>query len=208
MKIAITQRVVDVAELHERRDSLDQRWARFIARLGGVPLPLSNLVTDVAGYLAALDPACVILSGGNDIFSLAGAHDVAPERDRFEIQLIDVCIASHIPLIGVCRGMQLLNLYLGGGLRRVEGHVSTRHKIFVEGPARTVNSFHNWGMEVGDLAPELISTAVAEDGIIEAFTHRSILCSGLMWHPEREAELCLRDAELFQEFFAVGCSCR
>jgi len=199
MKIAITQRVVDVPQLHERRDSLDQRWAQFITRLGGVPFPLSNLVSDVARYLAELDPACVILSGGNDIFCLEGAQDVAPERDWFEVKLVDACLASRIPLIGVCRGMQLLNLHLGGRLRRVEGHVSKRHKIFLEGPAQTVNSFHNWGMEAVDLAPDLISTAVAEDGTVEAFMHRSVACCGVMWHPEREPDLRPWDSELFQQ---------
>jgi len=199
MKIAITQRVVDIPQLHERRDSLDQRWARLITRLGGVPVPLSNLVSDVARYLAELDPACVILSGGNDIFCLEGAQDVAPERDLFEVKLVDACLASHIPLIGVCRGMQLLNLHLGGRLRRVEGHVSKSHAIFGEGPAQIVNSFHNWGMEAVDLAPELICTAVAEDGTVEAFLHRHVQCCGVMWHPEREPDLCPRDAEIFQQ---------
>jgi gamma-glutamyl-gamma-aminobutyrate hydrolase PuuD len=104
MRIGITQRVVEVPHYQERRDSLDQRWAHVIIQLGGFPVPLSN---GVAGYLAALDLAGVILSGGNDISCLEGTRDTAPERDEFEGKLVDTCLASGIALLGVCRGMQV-----------------------------------------------------------------------------------------------------
>ena len=141
MRIGITQRVMEVPGTHERRDALDQRWARVITQLGGFPVPLSNCVGDVAGYLAALDLAGVILSGGNDISCLEGAQDIAPERDEFETQLVDACLASATPLAGICRGMQVLNLYFGGSLRRVEGHVARHHPIRMFGQRYDVNSF-------------------------------------------------------------------
>jgi gamma-glutamyl-gamma-aminobutyrate hydrolase PuuD len=203
MRIGITQRVVEVPHYQERRDSLDQRWAHVIIQLGGFPVPLSNGVGDVAGYLAALDLAGVILSGGNDISCLEGTRDTAPERDEFEGKLVDTCLASGIALLGVCRGMQVLNLHFGGRLRRVEGHVASHHAVRLQGRPHEVNSFHSWGMEACDLSPELLATATAEDGTVEAFVHPSLACRGVMWHPEREPELRPWDDDLFRRLFCA-----
>jgi gamma-glutamyl-gamma-aminobutyrate hydrolase PuuD len=203
-RIGITQRVADISGYGERRDCLDQRWAAVLAELGLVPVPLCNCSPDVDGYLRALDLRGVILSGGNDIARLEGARDTAPERDAFEWRLIERCLASRIPLAGVCRGMQALNLYFGGRVRRLDGHAARRHAIEVDGVRREVNSYHGWGIAAGDLGDGLYSTASADDGTVEALSHSSQLCHGIMWHPEREPRLELPDAGFLCRVFSTN----
>lgn len=201
VRIGITQRVSCVREYGERRDCLDQRWARVAQELGAIPLPLSNAVERVDDYVAALDLHGVILSGGNDIAALEGALDLAPERDEFERKLIECCVASKVPIVGICRGMQVLNLYFGGQLHRRNGHAATRHSIQGDGWRRDVNSFHNWAIGPGDLGGGLRVVANASDGAVEAFSHSHYGCFGFMWHPERESRLDPLDACWLRRIF-------
>jgi gamma-glutamyl-gamma-aminobutyrate hydrolase PuuD len=203
-RIGITQRVMDIADRGERRDALDQRWARVISQLGGFPVPLCNSVEDVPGYVRALHLSGVILSGGNDLADLDGARDTAPERDRFEDRLLGACVEFGIPAVGVCRGMQMMNHHFGGRLRRLKGHAGGRHAIHIGGEVRDVNSSHSWGIEPPDLASDLSAEAMAQDGTIEAFTHRRLACGAIMWHPEREPRLAKTDEEFLRRVLLLS----
>lgn len=184
--IALTQRV-DVSQTGERRDALDQAWAAMMEELGHVPLALSNSVGSADGYLAALAPDAVILTGGNDVATVPGAVSPAPERDRLEEAAISYCKRQNKPLLAVCRGLQMLNLYLGGTLEPAHGHVATSHAICSDIllGIGSVNSFHNWAVQSDGLAKGLVAVATAPDGTIEAVRHDRLPWFGVMWHPER-----------------------
>lgn len=189
-KVGLTQRVELVEAYSERRDALDQQWCRLLEAQGMVPVPLCNRPVDVKAYLDALDLDAVILTGGNDLVSLGGG---APERDRFEAALIEYCRGNNLPLLGVCRGAQMINAHLGGELVSVEGHVATRHGLHWADQAPAdwtridqVNSFHNFGIEPAGLADSLEPLAWSEDGWVEAFRHPKEEIVGMFWHPERE----------------------
>jgi putative glutamine amidotransferase len=190
-RIGLTQRVEVVPSYGERRDCLDQNWARFLLEAGLLPVPLSNAVSDVAAYIDALELDGVVLTGGNDPSSLSGARNTAPERDRCESLLVAHCRERQLPLIGVCRGMQVLNLELGGTLEPASGHVATRHAVSFEQPAgenppAEVNSYHDYAIPDGGLGDGLEPVARCDDGTVEALRHREGLFHALMWHPERE----------------------
>jgi putative glutamine amidotransferase len=191
-RVLLTQRVEDLPDRGERRDAIDQQWAPFLESQGLLPVPLPNLVADVAGFVDPLDVGLVVLTGGNDLEHLPGAVNPAPERDRTERALLDLATERGIPVLGVCRGLQHLAVLAGGTLAPVEGHRACRHPVEVVAGApwplrdgREVNSFHDWGIrpeELGDLVP----LAHAPDGTVEAACHPTRPQVGIMWHPERD----------------------
>jgi len=191
MRIGLTQRVTVIADRDERRDSLDQAWARLLLDTGYVPVPLPNQPGRALDLCTGLGLDGVILTGGNDLVGLPDALDTAPERDAFERELLGVCAARGLAVLGVCRGMQLIVRHWGGSLMRVEDHVRKPHPIVPRGlgiptlPRAEVNSFHSFGTQPDLLPADLIVAGMAPDGIVEAVMHRALRAWGIMWHPER-----------------------
>lgn len=206
-RLGISQRVAVIDSYQERRDCLDQRWYEVAAVLGFIPVPLPNVGAGHIENLLVNTPVdALLLSGGNSVnVSPNDAPDAAPERDLLESHLIDFAMINDIPLLGVCRGMQMINIHLGGGLRPVSGHIACRHALHAEAnispalPAE-VNSFHGWGIAPDDLSDALISLASDVEGHIEAFRHRIKRVAGIMWHPERENPLREADIQLLMSF--------
>jgi len=195
--LGLTQRVENIKQYHERRDCLDQRWSALAYALGFLPVPLPNVPASEAGKLAeSLNLNAIILTGGNSLTT-------APERDAFEIALLDWSRHKKIPIVGVCRGLQMINHYFGGNLSAIEGHVATRHFIEFKGcwekhSTREVNSFHDWGVFKSNLAKDLEVLATHSDGSIEALAHPQEKITGIMWHPEREKKFESADLELLK----------
>ena len=210
MRIAVTQRVEWIEGYGERRDCLDQQWSVLLESLGIDVVPVPNSLTAPQAWLERQRVAGIILTGGNDLAHLPGAARSAPERDATETALLSSAALQRLPVLGVCRGMQMLNHFLGGGLAPVPNHIAVRHAVralnndgFFSG-YREVNSFHGWGMQISDLAPEVSAQVCAIDGTVEAFTHDHLPWVGLMWHPEREAPFHILDTELIRKLFESG----
>ena len=205
-RLGITQRVDITKKYDERRNCLDQRWSLLTNQLGYFPLPLANVQAElVSDYVESLNLDGLLLSGGNSIASLCpSADDAAPERDAFELALISEALSRGIPIVAVCRGMQILNIYMGGRLSPIENHVGVRHAIISTGSPyplpETTNSFHNWSIAADDLAESLTPIATDENGNIEAFQHTRKKLLGVMWHPEREHPLNELDIQLIKSF--------
>lgn len=194
--VVLTQRVDAIGEQGERRDALDQRWSHRIDALGAVPVPIPNRLDDPVAFLAALEPSLLILTGGNDLARIPGATATAPERDRTERVLLRAAAASGIPVLGVCRGFQMMMSVEGATVERVDHHAGSWHDIDVCGtphwpldPTRTVNSFHNWGFRASAIPVGWEIVATAPDGTVEAVQHSSRHEIGIMWHPERGAAM-------------------
>lgn len=185
-----------------------QRYLDVLWRAGAMPIPLSYTTnTDkLADYAATLDG--VLFSGGGDIApTLYGAPDdhdprmsIHPARDIFEMALFHAIYPLEKPVLGICRGIQLINVCLGGTLwPHIEGHSQKRpgtarpqavtlapggvlHRLSGKTTLH-VNTFHH--QSIHDLAPPLTADALADDGTIEAVyapDHRFLL--GVQFHPE------------------------
>lgn len=194
-RIGLTQRADTVSGRDERRDALDQRWAELLDAAGYLPVAIPNLIADPQEFVAELDLALVILTGGNDIDALPGARNPAPERDEVERLLLAAAAAERTPVLGVCRGLQSMVHHSGGGLRPVSGHVARPHAIHLVAESRwpvrdgrVVNSFHDWAVTPADIGPDFVPLAVAPDGTVEAAYHRELPQVCVMWHPERAPE--------------------
>ena len=221
--IGITQRVVIEPSRRERRDALDQAWVSFLYATGIEMIAISNRHPDPVSFVKHIGIKGLILSGGNDVSrGVTGIHreavcglplinDVALERDMTEIRLLEESVRQGWPVLGVCRGTQIINVFYGGKLSSVDGHAAGSHHVEITEerwhehahvpPDNIVNSYHNYGILEQDLAPPLQVWAEATDGTVEALMHTKLPHYGIMWHPERYLEPKESDRELFRYVF-------
>jgi N5-(cytidine 5'-diphosphoramidyl)-L-glutamine hydrolase len=104
-------------------------------------------------------------------------------------------------VIGVCRGMQLIQSVFGIPLQRTPGHVTPRQRIRLGGVRRAVNSYHNLG--TFQTVADLPAWAWADDGVVKAVRHVSEPLLGIMWHPERLIPFRRGDLNLFRDHFGT-----
>ncbi|NMO16545.1 C26 family cysteine hydrolase domain-containing family [Pyxidicoccus fallax] len=187
--VLVTQRSDRVPGRPEVRDALEASWAACLWESGWVPFPAVNVPGAAAAQFEALRPRLVILTGGND--APGTGEDRVPMRDETESVLMSLAARTGTPLLGVCRGAQMLALAAGMRLVRVESHVRVRHGLVGplvdgwRGPAE-VASFHHWGIEEGSVPRGWDVLARSEDGGVEAFASADRPSLGILWHPERE----------------------
>ncbi len=194
--IAVTQRVAQVGEHPERRDTLDQRWLAFLSHCGLTPLLIPNHAATAKQLLSQTKVSGILLTGGDDLVAYGGT---APERDEVEHLLIETSLNAKLPILGVCRGMQALQHHYGVTLGKVTGHVTASHDITLQGRADKVNSYHQLGTKLTAGGLEVWGTAA--DGLVEAVRHSVHPHAGIMWHPERTTPFATRDVELFRQHF-------
>lgn len=196
--IAVSQRVDIYPRRGERRDALDQSWARLLAACRLVALPMPNHAATARAMFEAMPVTGLLLTGGNDLARYGGD---APERDETERLLLQQARARRLPVLGVCRGMQVIQDAFGVLQVAVAGHVAVRHRV--DGTMRDaeVNSFHAYGA-TGTVA-ELEVLARAPDGVVEAVRHRDEPILGQMWHPERESPYDAADLARIRSHFGV-----
>mgnify|MGYP001229168392 FL=1 len=188
---------------------LPSAYVSAVERAGGIPMiiPPAGDMTDLMESIDGL-----IISGGPDISPEQYGQEPGPmtvefypNQDETEIGLISKALERDLPLLGVCRGMQILSVAHGGSLHQHlddtpghEGHggydgTSTEHPVIVEedsllcglmGTTFSVNSAHHQG--VSDPGSLSISAVAGHDGLIEAVERRDKkFCLGVQWHPER-----------------------
>ena len=196
--------------------SVTKAYVDAVVRAGAIPLliPLGLTQTDLAELLQKVDG--VLFTGGGDIdparfqgLPHPTVHEIDPIRDALEIQLVQQVVEQNTPFFGICRGLQVINVALGGSLYT---HIQDQHPNALkhdyfpgrprnyhahpikvdEGttlagilgqPIVQVNSLHHQGID--RLATGLLSTAYAPDGIVEAVElpgHTFGLA--VQWHPE------------------------
>jgi N5-(cytidine 5'-diphosphoramidyl)-L-glutamine hydrolase len=210
IKIGITQRVDKIGSYDECRDALDQRLIDWVGKSGFVPVPIPNTLVGMGppnnpqlmlkNWLNSVKIDAILLSGGNDIGD-------SLNRDLTENYLLSWAEKNTIPVLGICRGMQMIGTYSGVKLKKLGGHVKTRHHLKVDIGSRgkfpeTVNSYHN---QVLDCCPESFKVlARSEDGNLEAIVHKNLPWEGWMWHPEREVIFSVEDKNRLVKLFKKG----
>ena len=183
---------MNLRERHAMEDCIEHSYIEFFIRLGFTPFLLSNKA-DFALYFDRFQIDGVVLTGGIDV---SADSEVLHIRDIFENSLLEYCIQNWIPIFGICRGMQLINVYFGGSLsNNIQNHVNIHHPICcinkplnqIDIPNLSVNSFHNHGIRLHNIAPSLeIAFQGVDDELVEGIFHPQKPILAIQWHPERE----------------------
>ena len=215
--------------------TLAEGYYQSVLKAGGIPVIIppryveeGDDCSDLTGVLDNIDG--IVFSGGGDpnplLFGeepVVQLHSITPERDLQELKLVRMAYDRQIPMLGICKGIQMINAALGGTLyqdihSQKEGGVWVKHsqdedrrfpshtvkvengtllnKLFGRDTLQ-VNSFHHQACK--DIAPCLRLSAISPDGIIEAIEsneYKSIL--GVQWHPET---FVLRDSDEMMPIF-------
>jgi putative glutamine amidotransferase len=217
---------------------MNQRYYHAVASAGGAPV-LIPLMDDVDTLRAIYDRVDgVLIPGGVDVDPAMFGETphqrlgrIDPARDRVEIQLAAWAMNEGKPVLGLCRGLQVINVALGGTLYQdleaeypnaikhdyfptygfARDHLA--HDVMVEPGSRLrhavsrasipVNSMHHQGIKT--LAPALIASATAPDGLIEAVeSPNDQFVVGVQWHPEVFELSEPSTGHLFTDFVAAA----
>ena len=175
-----------------------QPFPNYIAALESLGATVERDEPDACGAL--------LLPGGGDIHPRfygqvpAGAMDIDEDRDKYEFALFRRFFSAGKPILGICRGAQVINVALGGTLRQhVDGHSQLHgadrlHTVLADdallrglyGDRFTANSAHHQAIDL--LGGGLRVIARAEDGVVEAVRHETLPLLAVQWHPERLGE--------------------
>lgn len=209
-------------------------YSRMVLPWGGSPVTIPVLHDEE--YIEELVRRCsgFIFSGGSDIHPFQYREPVreglglyVPERDEFELKLLERVVHAKKPIFGICRGLHLINTFFGGTLYQdikesdltsIE-HLASMgpkygliHRVNITQKSKLysifkkkeiwVNSLHHQAVE--RLGEGLYTTATGEDGIIEALEHKEYpTLLAVQWHPEMMGEVYREQGELFKAFLTM-----
>jgi len=206
-KIAISQRLQEIVEYNETREALDVRWGQLLYSANLIPVAIPTLIP-IETFLKEVKVDGFILSGGNDLSQVTQSH-LSKTRDNLERKIIQFSIDKKIPLLGVCRGMQIIGNYFGLTLKPINNHSGTSHEIqylishdpLIDLLIMNVkrNSYHDYALE--NTNSDLLTVARSMDGAIEAIKHKNFPIFAHMWHPERNKPFLDEDVLFLKKFF-------
>nr|WP_320059605.1 gamma-glutamyl-gamma-aminobutyrate hydrolase family protein [uncultured Bacteroides sp.] len=213
--LAQDNRLIGIADTYYNGEtSVPRAYIDAVLRAGNIPvlIPFMEDEARLKKLIGTLD--AVILPGGEDVDPARYREKPSPKlgavnlpRDSFDMAVIKLTVTQHIPLVGICRGMQAINVYFGGTLyqdlpseydvknvahRQSLPKAIGTHTIYVTPKSYLarisgqdslqVNSFHH--QAVKDVAPGFKVTARATDGVIEAFESEKYGVIAVQFHPE------------------------
>ncbi len=203
-------------------DSLESAYVDCLSSFGFRVIPIPATTPDFDLFVAKLSPCAIVLSGGGDVDpQLYGGLTTARlslsvERDRLEASLIQFAVREKVPLLGICRGMQMINVFFGGALdgttlpatyadqdlltpHSVQFDACSLQKQFPEGCE--VNSYHRQAVALDRIGNGLVFFARHTTlPLAEGIRHTCLPIAGIQWHPERNQVITPLDRLLLEAF--------
>jgi putative glutamine amidotransferase len=215
-----------------QRVYVNRDYIQAIVQSGGIPLllPVVPEPEVIRKQIESVD--ALLISGGQDIDPQHYGEDHLPqlqemcaERDHYEMEAIRYAFSRQRPILGICRGLQVLNVAFGGSLYQDIGHyfplsldhaqksATDRHHVTLEKNSKLhrilgveslqINSFHHQSTKA--IAPGFAVNARASDGIIEGIEKEdSHFVMGVQWHPEMMIHQDCLMLKLFNAFIAIA----
>jgi putative glutamine amidotransferase len=209
----------------------DLNYSRRVERAGGLPIFLPHLHEDVDARIAQTASMLdgLLLTGGEDVDPTHYGQDwfacdtpPARERDHFELPLVRAFFETGKPMLGICRGIQLINVAMGGTLVQDIPHfvgpthhsqsaetTESTHQVSLDESSRLARIFGAVTVDVNSHHHQAVDRAAAgvkvvgrsEEGIVEAIEHaQHPYLIGVQWHPERLGGDAFAHQELFDDF--------
>lgn len=201
MLIGMSMRITENPSYVEYRDSISHDWVNYLNKHDISPILIPNNLKNIKEFLNSVDVSGIIISGGDSIIQnpTNPNETIYHQRDVTEWDILKIGIKKKLPILGTCRGFQMINTFFGGNIAQ---NISTSYKHIVahehqidiienpitEGfldPKPYVNSYHDDGVRIQDLSDELIPFATWNNQMIEGLYHPSLPIVGVQWHPER-----------------------
>lgn len=222
----------ETRELNKKYIALNNAYVEAIEMAGGIPILIPFAGEDLAReYIDRCDG--ILFSGGEDVSPMFYDEDPKKElgvidtrRDFWEKALLKAAVDKNKPILGICRGCQVINVFLGGSLfqdidsqvKNVLGHHpkgvlgdEKYHRISIKKDSELykifnreiieINSFHH--QSVKDLGEDLKTVATSNDGIVEAFQSYDMdknYILGIQWHPEAMVKRYDEFLKIFENF--------
>lgn len=202
-----------------------RRYFESVARAGGMPLmlpPIPSLVHDIPDLLRQVD--AVVLHGGGDVDprrygqqpTAEQLYGIVPEHDEVELAVVSAALELDVPMLAICRGMQVLNVAMGGTLQQDignESHWFAQHEVTLEAGSQIAKAIGSETVSAGHCVHHQALDRVADglrvvghtaDGIV----HACELTSGAwvvatQWHPEDTSATDVQQQSLFEALVAA-----
>ncbi len=224
--------------LENQQIKIESVYFQSIEDAGGIPvlLPLYNNANELTDLVSRLDG--VVFTGGPDVNPRYFGEEpipecgvIIPKRDELELKLVPIIMKQRLPILGICRGIQILNIALGGDIYQdvraqyepqsevrvahyqKAGRATLTHKVKIEDRTLLsriigkdeiwVNSFHH--QSIRKIADGLTLAATASDGLAEAITKEDYpFFLGVQWHPEDLSKIDEYAQKIFNEFIIAA----
>jgi len=215
MIVGISMRLAPVTydKIVEQRDALSHDWLYLLQNLGATTVLVPNSLSDPCLYVESLGISRLLLSGGDSLGGFSNAAEQST-RDSTEFKLLEWALSQNVPVLGVCRGLHVINAFFGGAITRDlsrcipgEAHRACSHRVkFVAGDLAgseaSVNSFHDQGVLQDQLSSDLMIVAKTDCGVVEALRHPTCRIEAVQWHPERSRPIQALDRQLMAKWLA------
>lgn len=224
MLAIITQRQIILDKLGSI-SGIENNYIDFFENKNFNLIIVPNSTKNIKYFLNKLPITHIILSGGNDIspefygVKSICLKDCSIKRDVLEKSILNFAVKKRIPVLGICRGMQFINVFFGGKLTQNIAEESNQNKCLLhtnthfiklvnknlstvlQADRFKINSYHNQGITINNLAGSLQVFALSEDDkIIEGLFHKNYPIIGVQWHPERDCAPKKLDNILIKNF--------
>jgi len=199
---------------------INKKYCDAIKKFGALPILIGTYDLDYIKIIIK-HASGILLSGGGDVHAKffnqwlnKNANNINFERDKFEIELTRAAFEKNIPILGICRGMQVLNIALGGDiLQDIKNHPNNSyepvHQVdilentklaqIVRKKKIKVNSMHH--QAINNLSNELIISGLSQDKLIESIeSPLQDFVLGVQWHPEYLYKKYIAHEKILQAF--------
>lgn len=170
---------------------INEEYIKLLKKYNITPIFISN---ENINYLINICDG-VIITGGYDINpnlynqDNINSKNIDDELDNLDIKVIEYCVNNKLPCLGICRGLQIINVYFKGTLHQ---NIDKKHyknlnsKLFINNKKYSINSFHHQGID--KLGDDLVSIGISDE-IIEYIKHRYLPIIGTQFHIEKDGYL-------------------
>lgn len=207
MKIFITQEINIIKSYKEKANTLSIELINYFLKYRPdiLLIPVPNNIEKSNQMFDSLKPEGLILSGGNNINEFK-------ERDETEKKMVQNFLIKKKPILGICRGIQFLNIFFGGKVQLNtnnkfgRNHSNSKHLVDIKGLDRKnqqikVNSFHDYGILIKETAKNFKIFATCDEKIVEGFYDLEKKIYAIQWHPERKNSSPDFDIKLISKVF-------